>query len=294
MKEKIVYIVNPVAGKLSKKEKKRIIDSINPGSEPEIIFSTSAVDAAERAQEFMAKKYLVVACGGDGLINIIAQKAIDSSCKIAILPFGRGNDLARSLNIDSLDKAVDAIRNSQFKSVRYLDVAFSTYSRVSLTNAGVGLLSEAAFRASNIPFLKGSLLYATAALISFIKLKSHKYTVTTEIQKMEMENLILAGAASEYTGGGMYIAPDAKKLNSKLNLLFAKKLSRLQAVNLLIKVFSGSHIFHGAVTNSHVGTVKIESLSSDRWSSIVSGDGEYLGDLPVTISLGRKPLKIAY
>ena len=242
----------------------------------------------------MAKKYLVVACGGDGLINIIAQKAIYHSCKMAILPFGRGNDLARSLNIDSLEKAVDAIRNSQFKSVRYLDVGFSTYSRVSLTNAGVGLLSEAAFRASKIPFLKGSLLYATAALISFIKLKSHKYIVTTEIQKMEMENLILAGAASEYTGGGMYIAPDAKKLNSKLNLLFAKKLSRLQAVNLLIKVFSGSHIFHSAVTNSHVGTVKIESLSSDRWSSIVSGDGEYLGDLPATISLGRKPLKIAY
>ena len=294
MKEKIVYIVNPVAGKLSKKEKKRVIDSINPGSEPEIIFSTSAVDAAERTQEFMAKKYLVVACGGDGLINIIAQKAIDHSCKMAILPFGRGNDLARSLNIDSLEKAVDAIRNSQFKSVRYLDVVFSTYSRVSLTNAGVGLLSEAAFRASKIPFLKGSLLYATAALISFIKLKSHKYIVTTEIQKMEMENLILAGAASEYTGGGMYIAPDAKKFNSKLNLLFAKKLSRLQAVNLLIKVFSGKHIFHSAVTNSHVGTVKIESLSSDRWSSIVSGDGEYLGDLPVTICLGRKPLKIAY
>ena len=294
MKEKIVYIVNPVAGKLSEREKKRVIDSIYPGSEPEIIFSTSAENAEKKAQEFMVKQYLVVACGGDGFINIIAQKAIHNSCKMAILPFGRGNDLARSLNIDTLEKAVDAIRNRQFKSVRYLDVVFSKYNRVSLTNAGVGLLSEAAIRASKIPMLKGSLLYASAALISFIKLKSHKYIVTTETQKMVMENLILAGAASEYTGGGMYIAPDARKLSSKLNLLFAKKLSRLQAVNLLIKVFSGSHIFHSAVTNSHVGTVKIESLSSDRWSSIVSGDGEYLGDLPVTISLGRKPLKIAH
>ena len=111
---------------------------------------------------------------------------------------------------------------------------------------------------------------------------------------MEMENLILAGAASQYTGGGMYIAPDAKKFRDKLNLLFAKKLSRIQAIILLIKVFSGSHIFHNAVTNTHVGSVKIESLSSDRWSSIVSGDGEHLGDLPVTIHLGRKPLKIAH
>ena len=294
MRKKIVYIVNPVAGKLSQKNKKRVIDSIDPRSNPEIIFSRSLEDAGEKASEFMSRRYLVVACGGDGFINIIAQKAIDCSCKMAILPFGRGNDFARSLNLHTLDKAVDAIRTGNFKSVSYLSVVFSNNSRISLTNAGVGLLSEASFRASKIPVLKGSLLYASAALISFINLKSHRYVVTSDEKKMEMENLILAGAASQYTGGGMYIAPDAKKFRDKLNLLFAKKLSRIQAIILLIKVFSGSHIFHNAVTNTHVGSVKIESLSSDRWSSIVSGDGEHLGDLPVTIHLGRKPLKIAH
>ena len=289
-----MFIVNPVAGKLSPKNKKRVIDSVDPRSNPEIIFSRSLEDAGEKASEFMSRRYLVVACGGDGFINIIAQKAIDCSCKMAILPFGRGNDFARSLNLHTLDKAVDAIRTDNFKSVSYLSVVFSNNSRISLTNAGVGLLSEASFRASKIPVLKGSLLYASAALISFINLKSHRYVVTTDAQKMEMENLILAGAASQYTGGGMYIAPDAKKFRDKLNLLFAKKLSRIQAIILLIKVFSGSHIFHNAVTNTHVGSVKIESLTSDRWSSIVSGDGEHLGDLPVTIHLGRKPLKIAH
>ena len=294
MKEKIVYLVNPISGKLSKKNKKHVIDNIDPGSKPEIYFSKSGEDAAKMAQEFMSKKYFVVACGGDGFINIIAQKAIDYSCNIAILPFGRGNDFARSLDLCTLGKAIDAIRGRKFKSVRYLNVVFSGNSRISLTNAGVGLLSEASFRASRIPLLKGSLLYASAALISFINLKSHKYVVTTESQKMEMNNLILAGAASEYTGGGMYIAPDAKKFRDKLNLLFAKKLSRLQAVQLLIKVFSGQHIFHHAVTNTHVRSVKIESLTSDVWSSIVSGDGEYLGKLPVTIHLGKKALKIAY
>ena len=294
MRKKIVYIVNPVAGKLSQKNKKRVIDSIDPRSNPEIIFSRSLEDAGEKASEFMSRRYLVVACGGDGFINIIAQKAIGCSCKMAILPFGRGNDFARSLNLHTLDKAVDAIRTSNFKSVSYLNVVFSNNNRISLTNAGVGLLSEASFRASKIPILKGSLLYASAALISFINLKTHRYVVTTEAQKIEMENLILAGAASHYTGGGMYIAPDAKKFRNKLNLLFAKKLSRIQALILLIKVFSGRHIFHREVTNTHVRSVKIESHSSDQWSSIVSGDGEYLGDLPVTIHLGKKPLKIAH
>ena len=293
MKENIVYIVNPISGKLSKKKKIRVIDNIYPCTKPKIIFSKSVEDAGKKAQEFMSRKYLVVACGGDGFINIIAQKAIDYSCNMAILPFGRGNDFARSLGLNTLEKAIDAIRVCKFKSVRYLNVVFSDNNRISLTNAGVGLLSEASFRASRIPLLKGPLLYASAALISFINLKSHTYIVTTDSQKMEMKNLILAGAASEYTGGGMYIAPDSKKFRAKLNLLFAKELSRLQAVNLLIKVFSGNHIFHHAVTNTHVRNFKIESITPDRWSSIVSGDGEYLGELPVTIHLGKKSLKIA-
>ena len=293
MKENIVYIVNPKSGKLSKTKKIRIIENIDPSTKPEIVFSQSLEDAGKKAQEFMLKKYLVVACGGDGFINTIAQKAIDYACNMALLPFGRGNDFARSLDLNTLEKAIDAIRGRNFKSVRYLNVVFSNNNRISLTNAGVGLLSEASFRASQIPVLKGPVLYASSALISFINLQSHKYVVTTESQKMEMNNLILAGAASEYTGGGMYIAPDAKKFRDKLNLLFAKKLSRLQAVKLLIKVFSGRHIFHHAVTNTHVQSVKIESITSDKWSSIVSGDGEYLGELPVTIHLGKKALKIA-
>lgn len=54
MKKKIVYLVNPVAGKLSKKEKQRVIESIYPGTNPTIIFSTSAEDAREKAYEFMS------------------------------------------------------------------------------------------------------------------------------------------------------------------------------------------------------------------------------------------------
>ena len=49
MKEKIVYLVNPISGKLSKKNKKRVIDNIDPGSKPEIYFSKSGDDAAKMA-----------------------------------------------------------------------------------------------------------------------------------------------------------------------------------------------------------------------------------------------------
>ena len=108
-----------------------------------------------------------------------------------------------------------------------------------------------------------------------------------------MDALIIAGAVSQYTGGGMFIAPESHKFKDKLNLLYASKLSRLKAVSLLIKVFSGTHILHESVTNKHVERISIKTNSSNKWSSIVSGDGEYLGSLPAKISLGKDPLYVA-
>ena len=293
MAEEYIYIVNPKAGKLSIAKKKKIIASITPGSNPTIIFSKSLKDASLRAHEFFSQDYFVVACGGDGFVNTIAQKAIECGGRMGVLPFGRGNDFARSLNLDKLEQAILAIKNGKFEKARYLRVETKEGKRIALTNAGAGLLSEAAYRASRIPILKGSLLYVVAALLSFINLKCHNYTFTYSKKEISMDALIIAVAVSQYTGGGMFIAPEAHKFRDKLNLLYASKLSRLKAVSLLIKVFSGTHILHESVTNKHVERISIKTNSSNKWSSIVSGDGEYLGSLPAKISLGKDPLYVA-
>ena len=290
--EKVVYLVNPKAGKLSIKQKKKIISKINSNKRPDIIFTKTSAESSSLARYYMKRKALVIACGGDGMINLIAQQAIETSSIIGILPFGRGNDFARSLGINSIKKAIENLKGDKVSNCRYLNLEFSNSKKIALTCAGVGLLSEAAYRATKIPLLKGSLLYALSALICFINLKNHRYSLTVNGKTKKQEALILAGAASPYTGGGMFIAPDAAKRKNELNLLYAGGLRRLDAIKLLLKVFSGSHIGHPAVTNTHTKNFKVEAASKNRWSSIVSGDGEYLGDLPVQISLGIKPLKV--
>ena len=287
-----VYIVNPEAGKLSVTKKKKVIKQIDSNKNPNIIFTKSSEESSTLARYYMNRKDIVIACGGDGMHNLIAQQAIETSSIIGILPFGRGNDFARSLGINSMKKAIDNLKRDKVTECRYLNIEFSNSKKIALTCAGVGLLSEAAYRASKIPFLKGSLLYAISALICFINLKNHSYLLTVNGKRKKQEALILAGAASPYTGGGMFIAPDASKKKNELNLLYASGLKRLGAIGLLLKVFSGSHIKHPAVSNTHTKSFKIETNSTDKWSSIVSGDGEYLGELPVKISLGIKPLKV--
>ena len=287
-----IFLVNPSSGKLSLKKKLNIISAIISGTKAKIIVSRSLEDASQIAKKNIKKKRVIVACGGDGLINIVAQEVISKNGIMAILPFGRGNDFANSINIISPDDLRATFMSPRIFKARYLHVGFKNYSRISLTCAGVGLLSEAAYRATKIPFLKGILLYALATLISFINLKSHKYKISYDRNIINEDLLILAAAASQYTGGGMLIAPDASKINNKLNLLYARKVNHFNAFRLLLDVFKGAHLKHEAVTNQHSQKIIITTKSNNTWSSLVYGDGEYLGNLPVKIELGEKNFNV--
>ncbi len=287
-----VFVVNPAAGKLSLKSKIHIIKKIVGDFNSDVVVTDSISHTKDVALNAMKKNKIVVACGGDGIQNIVAEKAVETGGKMAILPLGRGNDFAMSLNIRSSRDLINSFSSPKFINARYVEVNFKSHRRICLTCAGVGLLSEAAHKASFIPFLKGRLLYAVSALVCFILLKNHPYKITIDEKIVEDDFLIMAGAASQYTGGGMYIAPDAYKVIEKINLLYALKVNRMNALKLLSSVFSGKHLNHPLVENLHINKFSISTKSKSTWASLVYGDGEYLGDLPVELNIGKKPLKV--
>ena len=287
-----ICIVNPEAGKLPLKKKIKLIKSTIQDENLRIVVTKSPKDSSKISYNAMKNKNLVIACGGDGLQNLVAEQAVKTGGSMIPFPMGRGNDFASSLGIHNHKDVKIALTSGEFYKTRYIIAEFDQHKKVCLTCAGVGLLSEAAFRASKIPILKGSFLYAVATLLSFFKLQNHGYKILNNENKVEGSFLIIAGAASPYTGGGMFIAPDAFKESNLVNLLSAKKVSRIQAVKLLIQVFSGKHINNVNVSNTHTDRFKIDSHSSHPWAKLVYGDGEYLGNLPVEISMGQEPLNV--
>ena len=54
-----------------------------------------------------------------------------------------------------------------------------------------------------------------------------------------------------------------------------------------LKVINNSNVI-----NSHVSEFEINTQSSNSWAKLVYGDGEYLGTLPVKISIGKDPLNV--
>ena len=290
--KKIIFIVNPNSGKISNKNKLKIISDCIPNN-PNIFFPKNANETSKLSAEAFKKNQIVVACGGDGTVNLVANQAIIYDGIMSILPLGRGNDFAKFIGINSIKQFKSMLINSTILKCEYLDLNFKNTKKICLTSAGVGLLSEAAYRASKTPIFQGILLYLIAALTSFINLKAHSYIVNFDKMKNLNEKLaILVAASTPFAGGGMHIAPDALKYENKVNLLYAKKVSRIQAIGLLSKVMSGNHLEHPKVNNLHVNNCLIETNDKNFWAPLVYGDGEHLGNLPVDIKKGQKRLKV--
>jgi len=286
------FVINPNSGKMTLSKKRNLVSRSAKGKKAKISIPSSPEQSSQIAKEAMMAGEIVVACGGDGLQNIVAQQAVTTGGTMAVLPLGRGNDFASSLKINSIQDAKLALAGQSIHEARYIVAEFSNHSKIALTCAGVGLLSEAAFRAAKIPLLKGRILYSVAALLCFIDLKCHEYALDLDGVESKSRNLILAAAASEYTGGGIFIAPSARSEPSMLNVLSAGAVTRRTAVNLLNKAMHGTHLAHPKVENRYCSICNLESDATNSWSKLVYGDGEFLGTLPVKLSLGKKPLRV--
>ena len=288
-----LFLVSPNSGKLTKKEKLSHVESCFSKPNSKIVIPKSPNETERISREAFQKNRLVVACGGDGFVNLVANQAIKEKGTMSVLPLGRGNDFAKSIGILRSDDLKRAFENPRFIRSDYLDLSFNDKQRVCLTSAGIGLLSEAAFRASKMPFLQGSLLYALSALACFVNLKTHMYDIDFGNKIGIKERLvILVAACRPYAGGGMHIAPEAGKYKNKMNLLYASKVSRLEAIGLLEKVLGGRHLNHPKVKNAHYSNCKISTTDKNFWAPLVYGDGEHLGNLPVKISVGKSDLTL--
>ena len=101
-KQKIRFILNPVAGKSKKSDLPRMIADIVDGDrfDCDIRISEYAGHAGVLAQEAVDEGYDAVAvAGGDGSINEVGTKLIGTDIALAVIPLGSGNGLSRCLNI---------------------------------------------------------------------------------------------------------------------------------------------------------------------------------------------------
>lgn len=103
MKEKVLLIVNPVAGKGNIKKDIKIIEEnlVKSDCEVETVYTTIEKNADRIVQEKIKDHTIIIAVGGDGTLNEVVNGVTKSqkNIKIGFIPLGTTNDFARTLKV---------------------------------------------------------------------------------------------------------------------------------------------------------------------------------------------------
>jgi len=97
-----LFLINPKSGNLSLSKKKCLVEEVSGSINSQILVTQSQEHAKQLTKNAMLAGKIVIACGGDGFHNIVAQQVVETGGVMSVLPMGRGNDFATSLKSDLL------------------------------------------------------------------------------------------------------------------------------------------------------------------------------------------------
>lgn len=220
----------------------------------------------------------VAVLGGDGLIGAAADamRGIEGAL-IAILPGGRGNDLARVLGIpDDPVKACATIADGRSAALDLGEVEGKAFVGI----ASVGFDSDANRIANEAPSRLGSLVYAYGALRALIAWRPASFRIAVDGQEVRFSGYTVGACNSKAYGGGMYAAPDAELDDGLLDVLYLEEIPKLRFLTrILPKVFKGTHVDEPSV---HVLRGRVVQIEADR-PFVVYADGDPIGTLPTCV-----------
>jgi diacylglycerol kinase (ATP) len=302
-----LFIVNPIAGsgrahgivpRIEAWLRERGIDGR--------MVETSEAGHAERlaASASGAGHDRVVAVGGDGTMQEVINGLLSSGAaadrrapEMAIVPAGRGNDMARSVRLPidpmaCLPIALGAVTHP-------FDVGLATNPdgsrRYFGAAGGVGFDAAVAYTMAvrRRFWMRGEPGYFLATLNELRRYRNSELSITLSGQGTDrvvsQRFLFVAFANGPYYGGGMQICPDAKTDDGWLDVCLVGDLSRLAALRELPGIYQAKHLRNPKVEIVHARSVHIEGTPATR----VHLDGEPFGSVPVDVTLLPGALSVA-
>jgi YegS/Rv2252/BmrU family lipid kinase len=230
-----------------------------------------------------------VVMSGDGLVGQIGGVLAETDASMGIIPGGRGNDLARVMGIPSDPAgAVAALAAGQEQRIDVGEVN----GRRFLGIASFGFDSEANRIANEARLVKGNLVYAYAAFRAMVAWRTATFSVALDGgEPTTYRGFSIAIANSRAFGGGMFVAPHAKLDDGRFDVIVIEEtVSKFKYLADLRKVFKGTHVEEDGVVELPAAGSTV-SVSADREFGVYA-DGEHLTDLPATLTILPRALRV--
>ena len=269
MKEKILFVINPISGN---KPKEFILNLVEEKFHEEqykvkTIFTRFAGEATSIVKEFSQKGYKkVVAVGGDGTVNEVASAIVDTDAVLGIVPLGSGNGLARHLKIPLKPaRALNLIKSGDYKKIDYGKINDQKF----FCTTGVGFDAHIGHLFSKMEG-RGFGNYLKATLSEFRRYQPKRYEISMNGSTIMRDAFLITFANASQYGNNAHIAPKADIQDGRLEVAIMRSFPLFTAPGI------GARLFLKNIDKSvYVETYQCKSIIVKRKSSgVVHYDGE--------------------
>ncbi len=240
-KKKILFILNPISGLQHNKKSIEYLIRREFSGQSTIEYDIQYTEYAGHASVLSKKAaddgwFAVIAVGGDGTMNEVASGLVHSQTALGLIPKGSGNGYARSLHIPL--KAQKAIETIKYGKIRTVDVGkINQYYFFGVTGMGFDAYIGAKFQDFG---LRGPIPYFYIGVKGWFQYDYEAFTIKFDGQVLNLRPLLVSVANTPQYGMSAMIAPQAKIDDGILDLCILKKMSTLQALPRLPRLFNGT------------------------------------------------------
>lgn len=236
-----MFIVNPISGG---QEKKRILSLLEQFAsqncyEVDIRQTGAKGDAITLARESDAD--LVVAVGGDGTVNEVAQGLIGQDKILGIIPCGSGNGLALHLGISLNPKrALRTLLEGRIELIDYAQIDEHPFFSIS----GIGLDADVAWEFATTG-QRGLWTYISLAWEKWRQFRAETYSIDIDGNTITTPAVIIAVGNSNQWGNQARITSLASVCDGMLDVCIVKPFKTIEIPILATKLLTGrAHTSH--------------------------------------------------
>jgi YegS/Rv2252/BmrU family lipid kinase len=286
-------IVNPIAGNKAYRSIERIKDLLSRHASINTFITQKRGDAFSFARDH-ADAELIIVAGGDGTFNEVINGLLSSKdespvkdrCRLAFIPLGTTNVLAKELGIpEDIDKAIDLALTGSPRKISLGRINGHYFALM----AGIGFDGEAVFRVKeSVKKISGKGAYILSGIKTFIKYNPPLIKIKTPEGTLEGYTAIVG--KSRCYGGRFKVTPLADITKPSLDLCLLRNNSRLALIRFIYGVLIKRHLNFKDIFYKKFSELEISS----KETVYVQIDGDYFGTLPVKIDVVKDAINLIW
>jgi diacylglycerol kinase (ATP) len=226
----------------------------------------------------------LVVVGGDGMVHTALPAVVGTGTPLGVIPAGTGNDQAREYGWPrkSPEQAAEIVAAGRTRVVD-VGVAVTADGQTSYFGSvlAAGFDSLVSDRTNRMRWPHGRARYNVAMFAEFVNLRPLPFVLTFADGRVVTRDVLLVAVGNTKSyGGGMRIAPAADPSDGQFDVTIAAAAPRRDVLRRLPSVYRGTHVRRPEVEVVRTAGLRVESPGINAYA-----DGEYLGPLPVDVSI---------